>query len=1116
MKINQLVLATKHGRALCARSFANTNSTLRAVFANPYARLGQFQRWLSVVGFMAVMVPLAGAAPATLAWNANAEADVAGYVLKYGKSATSLNRIIDVGGKNSVVVADLDEGVPYFFAISAYNRSGLNSGDSSIISHTIPVTPPPPNPMAKTTLRYVNSEEATNYPASNAFDGNPNTFWHTNWKDGPVRPPHEIQLDLGGVERINGFTYLPRQDSYLNGNIGQYEFFVSLDGTNWGNSVASGTFENTQSLKQVSFATKSGRYIRLRALTEANGYEYAAIAELAVLSLPKDQSNLAPTAVAQSLTTPEETALPIVLGGSDLEGDGLNFTIISPPANGTLTGTPPNLIFTPRADFDGSTSFTFRTNDGALDSAPATVSITVTPVNDAPIALARSVSTAEDTAFPIVLTGTDKEGNALTFAIVTAPANGSLTGAPPNLIFTPAADFHGSTILTFRANDGIANSAPATISITVNPVNDAPTALAKSVSTRENIALPIVLSGSDKEATSLIFTVIAGPANGTLTGTPPNLIFTPRADFDGSTSFTFRTNDGALDSAPAIVSITVTPVNDAPIALARLITTPEDTAVPIVLAGTDKEGNALTFAIVTAPANGTLTGALPNLTFTPAADFHGSTSFTFRANDGIAISAPATISITVTPVNDAPTALARSVSTQENIALPIVLTGSDKEANPLIFTVIVNPANGTLTGTPPNLIFTPAADFDGSTSFTFRASDGILNSSIATINITVTPGPVKPNNNAPRFSVSPIVGSTTESKAFSATLSASDPDAGDLLTFSKISGPAWLTVSASGTMNGTPAAANVGVNQFIVAVSDSKGGISTASLTITVAKTNSAPVFLSNPVVLASAEIKMPYLGQTLAALAQDSDKSDTLTFSKISGPAWLSVSSNGTLAGSPSDDSAGLNSFSVRVADQVGAAGVTTLQIQVAEAGIPLPWSIDHLGTSNLVGSASFADGTFTFTGSGSFFSNRDTGNFCWQTLTGDGEITTRLAKYESRTNTQRVGVTIRESLASNARSLFLGITGDGNYRWYQRSAAGGTTSFRTSNNADPAKSWLRLSRVGNSISASKSTDGIQWSLVSRINIELPENCYIGILTNSGNDKTLLNTNFSNLKVVP
>ena len=134
--------------------------------------------------------------------------------------------------------------------------------------------------------------------------------------------------------------------------------------------------------------------------------------------------------------------------------DTLTYTIVTPPAHGTLSGTAPNLTYTPAANYNGPDSFTFKVNDGTVDSATATVSITVTPVNDAPVAIAQSVTTAEDTAKASPWPAPMPKADALTYTIVAQPAHGTLSGTAPNLTYTPAANYNGADSFTFKANDG--------------------------------------------------------------------------------------------------------------------------------------------------------------------------------------------------------------------------------------------------------------------------------------------------------------------------------------------------------------------------------------------------------------------------------------------------------------------------------------------------------------------------------------------------------------------------------------------------------------------------------------------------------------------------------------
>ncbi|WP_259418087.1 M6 family metalloprotease domain-containing protein [Bacillus toyonensis] len=138
-------------------------------------------------------------------------------------------------------------------------------------------------PQTNWTLKYVDSYNWYNL-GTYAFDGNKDTFWHTNWS--PVAPmPHEIQIDLGATYNLSKFSYLPRQDGQINGTIKDYEFYVSSDGINWGTAVSIGAFANNTSLKEVSFANKTGRYIRLRALSEVNNNPWTSAAEINVFGV---------------------------------------------------------------------------------------------------------------------------------------------------------------------------------------------------------------------------------------------------------------------------------------------------------------------------------------------------------------------------------------------------------------------------------------------------------------------------------------------------------------------------------------------------------------------------------------------------------------------------------------------------------------------------------------------------------------------------------------------------------------------------------------------------------------------------------------------------------------
>ena len=198
--------------------------------------------------------------------------------------------------------------------------------------------------------------------------------------------------------------------------------------------------------------------------------------------------NQPPAADAQSVTAAEDTAKAVTLTGSDPDsGDTLAYSVVDEPEHGTLSGTAPNLTYTPDEDYAGSDAFAFKINDGTVDSDVATVSITVTPVNDAPVADGQSKTTAEDTPVPIIPTGSDVDaGDTLTYGIQSQPGHGTLSAnADGTFTYTPDANYHGADSFSFTASDGTVTSTAATVSITVNPVNDNPVANAGADQTLE-------------------------------------------------------------------------------------------------------------------------------------------------------------------------------------------------------------------------------------------------------------------------------------------------------------------------------------------------------------------------------------------------------------------------------------------------------------------------------------------------------------------------------------------------------------------------------------------------------------------------------------------------------
>jgi VCBS repeat-containing protein len=275
--------------------------------------------------------------------------------------------------------------------------------------------------------------------------------------------------------------------------------------------------------------------------------------------------------------------------------------------------------------------------------------------NTAPLADAQAVATDEDTDASGTLTGTDADGDLLTYTVAPGgtPQHGAVTlQVNGDFAYTPDADFHGSDQFSFVVNDGTADSPAAVVTITVNPVNDAPAASAKSVSVNEDAAYSGTLAGTDVENDPLGFSLApgGGAQHGTLSlQTNGSFQYTPAANYNGSDQFSFRVSDGTLYSPAAVVSITVNAVNDAPSANGLTLSTTANTAVAATVTGSDLENSALTYAVSTAPGHGSvaITAATGALVYTPAADYAGADQFYVTANDGAADSAPALVTVKI-------------------------------------------------------------------------------------------------------------------------------------------------------------------------------------------------------------------------------------------------------------------------------------------------------------------------------------------------------------------------------------------------------------------------------------------------------------------------------------
>jgi hypothetical protein len=643
--------------------------------------------------------------------------------------------------------------------------------------------------------------------------------------------------------------------------------------------------------------------------------------------------NDAPVAFAQSVSVAEGGVVGIELGGSDPEGGALTYSVVVPPSQGVLEGTAPNLVYRPRAQYAGGDYLEFTVSDGALTSARARVSITVTPVDDPPVALGQTVAVQEDGQVDIVLRGVDPEGGPLVFGVVRGPSHGALAGTPPLVRYQPAANFFGSDSFEFRVTDASGAQGVGTVVLQVEGVNDKPVVYPLSLTVAQNGSAEVVLKGFDVEGSPLSFDIPTPPQNGTLSGSGSNWVYRPKAQFAGTDRFEYWAKDTDRVSDREWVTITVVSVNSAPSAIAQSVTLAEDSSVAIQLAGKDPDSDVLSFSITRQPAKGVLSGAPPAVSYVPAKDYAGSDSFEFRVDDGKGGTATAVVSLQVTAVNDAPVAGSRMVGLAEDSTVSVVLTASDvdHEAASLVYAVIEAPAEGVLEGTPPNVVYRPRKDFFGADQFRFRVTDPAGGSSVGMIQLAVDPV-----NDAPVAAALAVTVARNDSVAV--VLSGFDVEKAPL-TYLLDTAPGSGSLSGSApNLTYRPAVGFVGVDSFRYRVSDGALASAPATVSITVLATNRPPV-VSPTSLVGTEDTMLPF-----ELRATDPD-GDAVQVSITRGPT------NGVLVGSvpmlgyqPVLNYFGADSFEYRAVDDQGGvtAGVVTIQVDpINDPPVPVPMAL-------------------------------------------------------------------------------------------------------------------------------------------------------------------------------
>ncbi|MGL1133310.1 tandem-95 repeat protein, partial [Vibrio parahaemolyticus] len=491
--------------------------------------------------------------------------------------------------------------------------------------------------------------------------------------------------------------------------------------------------------------------------------------------------------VADKATVVEDTPTIIkVLGNDTFEGDGkvVSLDTNNGPANGTVSVNPDGSVtYTPNDNYVGKDTFTYVVTSGGVSESTA-VEVNVTPVNDAPVAKDDIATTQEDTAVTIDVlpNDTDIDGDTLRIDSASVPSDqGTVEIVDGKLVFTPAENFNGNAEITYTVTDGSLTD-QATVKVTVNAVNDTPVVesnladqtLAEDFTTY-TIDLNTAFSDVDNVDGELTFSV-SGNSNVLVSIENGIATISPTADWNGSETLTFTATDPSGESVSQTVDFTVAPVVDIEADSADVV---EDTPTIINVLGNDTfEGKdkVVSLDAENGPKNGTvIVNNDGTVTYTPDDNYVGKDTFTYVVTSG-GVSESTTVTVNVTPVNDAPVAKDDIATTQEDTAVTIDVLPNDTDVDGdklSIQSASVPEAQGKVEIVDGKLVFTPAENFNGHAEIIYTVTDGELTDEAK---VTVTVNPV---NDAPTIKVDAVESITEDAvntDTVVATLTVRDTD----------------------------------------------------------------------------------------------------------------------------------------------------------------------------------------------------------------------------------------------------------------------------------------------------------------------------------------------------
>lgn len=482
-------------------------------------------------------------------------------------------------------------------------------------------------------------------------------------------------------------------------------------------------------------------------VTDRNGNEITSTVNVTV----PDTVNYAPTAMPDSDTTPENTAvmIDVLANDSDPDGDTLSLADVDTPSHGTAVISGDNIIYTPAADFIGTDTFNYTIRDSNNNTATAAITVTVSNVNSAPLATNDTRTTPEDTPITIdvMSNDSDPDGDSIRIDSNDSPISGTAVISGDSIIYTPNSGFTGTDIFDYTITDGNGGTQTATVTVTVEATNIPPIAVDDTASTafETPVIINVAANDSDPDGTQTCVTGIASnPKNGyvNILTSGTEISYTPFDGFSGIDSFVYTACDDDGGTATATVTVTVAAnTNQAPTLSPNYAAIQGYFPVTIrVLADdSDPEGDTLTLTgITTPPSNGTAEMNGDTVVYTANAGFVGSDVFYYQASDGNGNVGTARVDVDVKNDNSAPVvstipALAASLSGTTTMDIASYLSDADGDS---VYVAVADALGGAITFSGTTLQYTPREATTSDTIYiTVSDGNGGTANSIITVNI---------------------------------------------------------------------------------------------------------------------------------------------------------------------------------------------------------------------------------------------------------------------------------------------------------------------------------------------------------------------------------------------